>query len=88
MDRIKRFYRIDQLLRERRSVPVKLFLQSLDISLATFKGDLEYMRDRLNSPIEWNREQRGLPLCASRGRDAALPAARALGSTRPRCTRC
>jgi predicted DNA-binding transcriptional regulator YafY len=59
MDRIERFYRIDQLLQERRSVPVKLFLATLDISLATFKRDLEYMRDRLNAPIEWDREQRG-----------------------------
>jgi predicted DNA-binding transcriptional regulator YafY len=59
MDRIERFYRIDQLLQERRHVPVKVFLESLDVSLATFKRDLEYMRDRLNAPIEWDREQRG-----------------------------
>jgi predicted DNA-binding transcriptional regulator YafY len=59
MDRIERFYRIDQLLQERRQVPVKVFLESLDVSLATFKRDLEYMRDRLNAPIEWDRELRG-----------------------------
>ena len=59
MDRTERFYRIDQLLQERRIVPVRTFLDSLDISLATFKRDLEYMRDRLNAPIEWDREQGG-----------------------------
>jgi len=59
MDRIERFYRIDQLLQERRSVSVRAFLESLDISHATFKRDLEYMRDRLHAPIEWDREQRG-----------------------------
>jgi predicted DNA-binding transcriptional regulator YafY len=59
MDRTERFYRIDQLLQERRIVPVGTFLDSLDISLATFKRDLEYMRDRLNAPIEWDREQGG-----------------------------
>jgi len=59
MDRTERFYRIDQLLQERRIVPVGTFLDSLDISLATFKRDLEYLRDRLNAPIEWDREQGG-----------------------------
>jgi predicted DNA-binding transcriptional regulator YafY len=59
MDRTERFYRIDQLLQERRAVPVRTFLQTLDVSLATFKRDLEYMRDRLNAPIEWDREIRG-----------------------------
>lgn len=34
-------------------------LQELEVSLPTFKRDLEYMRDRLNSPIEWDREERG-----------------------------
>ena len=59
MDRTERFYRIDQLLQERRAVPVRAFLDSLGVSLATFKRDLEYMRDRLNAPIEWDRESRG-----------------------------
>ncbi|MCX7892226.1 MAG: YafY family transcriptional regulator [Burkholderiales bacterium] len=59
MDRTERFYRIDQLLQERRIVPVRTFLESLDVSLATFKRDLEYMRSRLNAPIEWDREHGG-----------------------------
>jgi len=59
MDRTERFYRIDQLLQERRAVPVRAFLDSLGVSLATFKRDLEYMRDRLNAPVEWDRESRG-----------------------------
>ena len=29
------------------------------MSLATFKRDLEYMRDRLNAPIEWDRDAGG-----------------------------
>src|SRR5574340_47765 len=59
MDRTERFYRIDQLLNEHRVVPVGVFLEELGISLATFKRDLEYLRDRLNAPIEWDREARG-----------------------------
>jgi len=56
MDRTERFYRIQQLLHQHRSVPVERFLRELEISLATFKRDLEYMRSRLNIPIQWDRE--------------------------------
>lgn len=44
MERTERFYRIDQLLHERRVVPVEVFLEALGISRATFKRDLEYLR--------------------------------------------
>ena len=56
MDRTERFYRIQQLLNQNRTVPVRRFLRELEISLATFKRDLEYMRSRLNIPIVWDRE--------------------------------
>lgn len=59
MDRTERFYRIQQLLRQNRTVPVERFLRELEISLATFKRDLEYMRSRLNVPIVWDREING-----------------------------
>ncbi|MGD8478162.1 MAG: YafY family protein [Burkholderiales bacterium] len=59
MDRTERFYRIDRLLRENRSVTIERFLDELSVSRATFKRDLEYMRDRLNAPIEWDREAGG-----------------------------
>jgi predicted DNA-binding transcriptional regulator YafY len=59
MDRTERFHRIDRLLRERRVVPLALFLERLEISRATFKRDLEYLRDRCNAPIVYDRELRG-----------------------------
>ena len=61
MDRTERFYKIDQLLQSRRPgvVPIATFLEELDVSLATFKRDLEYMRERLFAPIVWDREQNG-----------------------------
>jgi predicted DNA-binding transcriptional regulator YafY len=59
MDRTERFYRIQQLLHQHRSVPVERFLRELEVSLATFKRDLEYMRSRLNIPIVWDREING-----------------------------
>ena len=59
MDRTERFYRMDQLLREQAVVPLATFLGELGISRATFKRDLEYMRDRLNAPIEYDRDNGG-----------------------------
>lgn len=59
MDRTERFYRIDQLLHERKVVHISVFLEELEISRATFKRDIEYLRDRLNAPIVWDREAGG-----------------------------
>ena len=59
MDRTERFYRIDALLRERGVVTIGTFLAELEISRATFKRDLEYLRDRLHAPIAWDRSARG-----------------------------
>lgn len=59
MDRTERFYKTDQLLNDRTVVPINTFLEDLGISLATFKRDLEYMRERLNAPIQWDREAGG-----------------------------
>lgn len=59
MDRTERFYRIQRMLRTRRFVPIADFLKDLEISRATFKRDIEYMRDRLHVPIEWDRDSGG-----------------------------
>jgi predicted DNA-binding transcriptional regulator YafY len=59
MDRTERFYKIDTLLQANRVVPIDRLLRELEVSRATFKRDLEYLRDRLNAPIEWDRDERG-----------------------------
>jgi predicted DNA-binding transcriptional regulator YafY len=59
MDRTERFYKIDQLLHERKIVVFDDFSVSLGVSRATIKRDLEYMRSRLNAPIEWDRDAGG-----------------------------
>ena len=40
-------------------MPIKRFLEELEISLATFKRDIEYMRIRFHAPIAWDRENHG-----------------------------
>ena len=62
MERTERFYRMEQLLRERRSVPREAFLEELEVSPATFKRDLDYLRDRFKAPIEWDAASRGYRL--------------------------
>jgi len=44
MERTERFYKIDRLLRENRFVTIERFLDELSVSRATFKRDIEYMR--------------------------------------------
>ena len=45
-----------------RSCPSGTFLDSLEVSRATVKRDLEYLRNRMNAPIEWDRESGGYRL--------------------------
>jgi predicted DNA-binding transcriptional regulator YafY len=59
MDRTERFYKIDALLHANPVVSTARFLKELEISVATLKRDIEYMRDRLNAPIEWDRSYGG-----------------------------
>ncbi len=62
MNQTERFYRIIQLLENRRSVTRDQFLEDLEISLATFKRDLEYLRDRFHAPIEYDPASGGYRL--------------------------
>src|SRR6266478_25786 len=59
MDRSERFYQIDQLLNEHTVVPMTVFLEEMEVSLATLKRDLEYLRSRFGAPIKWDAERRG-----------------------------
>ncbi len=62
MDRTERFYKIQRLLKQRRIVSRDTFVDELEVSRATFKRDLEYLRDRMQMPIVWNRELGGYEL--------------------------
>jgi predicted DNA-binding transcriptional regulator YafY len=56
-------------------VPIDAFLEALDVSRATFKRDMEYLRDRLHAPIVWDRAAGGYRFDAapSKGPAYALP---------------
>jgi len=59
MSMTERLYKIDQMLSERRYATFDELLEKLEVSRATLKRDLAYMRDRLNAPIVFDRELRG-----------------------------
>lgn len=59
MNNMERIYRIYNLLHSRGVVSTDTFLSELEISLATFKRDLAYMKNTLNAPIEWDSYERG-----------------------------
>lgn len=56
MDRSERFQKIQRMLRTHRYVSTPRFLEKLEVSLATFKRDVQYMRDRLHVPLIYDRE--------------------------------
>ena len=62
MDRTERFYKIERLLRGRGCVSFQSLLEELDVSRATLKRDLQYLRDRLDAPIVYDRDANGYRL--------------------------
>ena len=55
MDRTERLYKIDLILNERAGVPFQELQDRLEVSRATLKRDLAYMKERLNAPIVYDR---------------------------------
>jgi len=71
MERLERFYKIDQLLKDRKVVSFATFKEVLGMSRVSVKLHLEYMRSRFNAPIEYDREAERLPLRQAALRQAA-----------------
>ena len=73
VDRTERFYKLDRLLREQRVVTFATMMAALEVSRATLKRDLEYMRSRLHAPIRFDREAGGYRLQPGAESRYALP---------------
>lgn len=59
MNSTERFYRINQLIADRGVVAVRDLQRELEVSPATLKRDLAFMRERLNAPIIFDRDAGG-----------------------------
>ncbi|MFN7723629.1 MAG: helix-turn-helix transcriptional regulator [Rubrivivax sp.] len=55
----ERLYKIERLIRNRGHVSFQALQDELEVSRATLKRDLEYLRDRLGAPIEYDRSLNG-----------------------------
>ena len=75
MDRTERFYKIEMLLRSRGCVSFAALRETLDVSPATLKRDLQYLRDRLNAPIVYDAFDNGYRFAAgaAQGQRHELP---------------
>jgi len=54
-----RLYRIETLIRSRGQVSLRELMDELEVSRATLKRDLEYLRSRLGAPIEYDAALNG-----------------------------
>ncbi|MBS0444926.1 MAG: WYL domain-containing protein [Proteobacteria bacterium] len=70
MDRTERFYRIELLLKSRGCVSFATLRDELEVSPATLKRDLQYLRDRLAAPIVYDAHDNGYRFAAPNARDA------------------
>jgi predicted DNA-binding transcriptional regulator YafY len=59
MTRALRVHQIDNLLHNSKIVSLQTFLDTMEVSLPTFKRDLEFMRNQLNAPIVYDRTLEG-----------------------------
>ena len=59
MSQTERILRIQQMLQAKSFIAREEFLGELEVSPATFKRDLEFLRSRFQVNIEWSRERGG-----------------------------
>lgn len=76
MDRTERFYKIELLLRSRGCVSFAALREELDVSPATLKRDLQYLRDRLDAPIVYDAHDNGYRFESASGAAGARAAPR------------
>jgi predicted DNA-binding transcriptional regulator YafY len=55
---MERIWAIDRLLRDRGALSLEEFLSVLEVSRATFRRDIDYLRDRLHATIVWDSLER------------------------------
>ncbi len=55
-NRTERFYKIENLIRHHGGVSFQQMLDALEVSPATLKRDLQFLRDRMDAPIVYHRD--------------------------------
>ena len=74
MSQTDRVYKIEMLIRSRGHLSFRDLLDELEVSPATLKRDLAFLRDRLGAPIDYDRDVNGYRFGAGyRGQKHELP---------------
>lgn len=72
MSQLDRITRINTLLSERQVISRAGLLAALEVSPATLKRDIAFLRDNMNTPIIWDRERGGYRLDRSQTTGAKI----------------
>ena len=72
MNKTERIFKIEQLIAARKLVSFQTLLDELEVSRATLKRDLEYLRSRMKTPIVYDRDANGYRLRGKRGEPARV----------------
>ena len=59
MNKTERIFKIEQMIASRQVVTFKAMLEELEVSRATLRRDLEYLRSRMKTPIDYDLEEGG-----------------------------
>jgi predicted DNA-binding transcriptional regulator YafY len=75
VNRLERIHKIDEMITRQGTVAIDEFLSTLNVSLATFKRDLDYLRATLHAPVVWDRSRGGYSYGKrkTKGKAAAQP---------------
>lgn len=67
MNKTERIFKIEQMIAGRNLVSFKMLLDELEVSRATLKRDLEYLRSRMKTPIVYDRDANAYRIGGKRG---------------------
>ncbi|MFN0186700.1 MAG: helix-turn-helix transcriptional regulator [Aquabacterium sp.] len=71
MTKTDRLYQLERLVRSRGPITFAALREALEVSPATLKRDLEYLRDRMGVPVEYERFSNGYRMAGGPDRAAA-----------------
>ena len=69
MNKTERIFKIEQLIAERKLVSFDVLRDELEVSRATLKRDLEYLRSRMKTPIVYDRDAGGYRFDGAHGNE-------------------
>ena len=72
MNKPERIFKIEQMIAARKVVSFREMLRELEVSPATLKRDLEYLRSRMKTPIDYDREANGYRFAGAGGAPARV----------------